>query len=363
MATKTKERPAATSAAAPKSQSNGSLPIPAEKLKQLYTLMLKCRTMEERIRVLFKQGRFSGNYYAAVGQEATEVGCTVDLRPEDTIAPSHRDFIANLIKGTPLNLMISQIYARKTSPDQGRSSPAHCGYAPLNIITPASTIAAQLNIGTGVALANKMKKNDNVVIAFSGEGSTSLGFWHEAVNFAGVHQLPIIYVIQNNLWAESVSVKLQTRVEDLSVKAAAYGIPGITVDGNDAIAVYRVATEAIHKARNGGGPTVIEAKTYRWYGHSEIDPAKYRDPEEVERWKAKDPIPFMERYLQKHSLWNDDFKKGIVDEFAKEMDAAIEFAEKAPFPEPEEALDHVFSFSVRDRELNRKVWSPTVLRK
>ncbi len=362
MATKTKERPAGTPAAQGKPQPNGAPPIPADKLKQLYTLMLKCRTMEERIRVLFKQGRFSGNYYAAVGQEATEVGCAVDLRPDDTIAPSHRDFIANLIKGTPLNLMISQIYARKTSPDQGRSSPAHCGYAPLNIITPASTIAAQLNIGTGVALANKMQKNDRVVVAFSGEGSTSLGFWHEAVNFAGVHNLPIVYVIQNNLWAESVTVKLQTKVEDLSVKAQAYGIPGITVDGNDVIAVYRVASEAIHKARNGGGPTVIEAKTYRWYGHSEIDPAKYRDPEEVERWKAKDPIPFMERYLQKHNLWNDSFKQGILDEFGKEMDAAIEFAEKAPFPEPEEALDHVYSFSVRDRELNRKSWTPNVLK-
>lgn len=364
MATKTKERTATPSAQDTKASAaaNGAPPIPAEKLKQLYTLMVQCRTMEERIRVLFKQGKFSGNYYAAVGQEATEVGCCVDLRPTDTIAPSHRDFISNLIKGTPLNLMISQIYGRKTSPDQGRSSPAHCGYAPLNIITPASTIAAQLNIGTGVALANKMKKNDDVVIAFSGEGATSLGFWHEAVNFSGVHQLPIVYVIQNNLWAESVSVKAQTRVEDLSVKAQAYGIPGITVDGNDVIAVYRVASEAILRARTGGGPTVIEAKTYRWYGHSEIDPAKYRDPEEVERWKAKDPIPFMERYLDKHKLWSDDFRKGIVEEFTKLMDAAVEFADKAPFPEPEEALDHVYSFSIRDREMNRKTWTPTVLK-
>src|SRR5438045_3473828 len=215
MATKPKDRPAAAQHQQGKDQNksqgkaspNGAPPIAAEKLKQIYATMLKCRTMEERIRVLFKQGRFGGNYYAAVGQEATEVGCAIDLRPTDTIAPSHRDFIANLIKGTPLKFMLSQIYARKTSPDQGRSSPAHCGYAPLNIITPASTIAAQLNIGTGVALAYKMQKKDDVVVAFSGEGSTSLGSWHEAVNFAGVHNLPIVYVIQNNLWAESVNVK------------------------------------------------------------------------------------------------------------------------------------------------------------
>src|SRR5947207_10197311 len=315
--------------------------------------MRRCRTVEERARVLFKQGKFAGNYYAAVGQEATEVGCSIDLEEQDCIAPSHRDFISHIMKGTPLKFMFAQLYARKTSPDQGRSSPAHCGYAPLNIITPASTIAAQLNIGTGVALALKMKKKDDVVLAFSGEGSTSLGFWHEAVNFSGVHNLPIVYIVQNNLWAESVNVKLQCKVEDLSAKAAGYGMPGITVDGNDAVAVYRVASEAIHRARSGGGPTLIECKTYRWYGHSEIDPAKYRDPAEVEYWKSRHPIPFMENYLKKYKLWSDGFKQGILDEFLKELDAAIEFAEKEPYPEPEEALDHVYSFDIRDRELNR----------
>src|SRR5947209_15631051 len=350
MATKPKDRPQAPAATAGMQKtSNGAAPLPEAKLKQIYTLMLKCRTMEEKIRILFKQGRFSGNYYAAVGQEATEVGCAIDLRPTDTIAPSHRDFISNLIKGTPLKFMLSQIYARKTSPDQGRSSPAHCGYAPLNIITPASTIAAQLNIGTGVALAYKMQKKPNIVVAFSGDGSTSLGSWHEALNFAGVARLPIVYVVQNNLWAESVSVKLQTAVEDLSVKAQAYGFPGVTVDGNDVLEVYRAAREAIHRARSGGGPTLIECKTYRWYGHSEIDPAKYRSPEEVEFWKSKDPIPAMERYLAKEGLWSDDWKQQIAAEITKEIDEAVEFAESSPYPEPEECLDHVYSFSIRDR--------------
>jgi TPP-dependent pyruvate/acetoin dehydrogenase alpha subunit len=253
--------------------------------------------------------------------------------------------------------MFAQLYARNTSPDKGRSSPAHCGYAPLNIITPASTIAAQLNIGTGVALAYKMQKKPNIVVALSGEGSTSLGFWHEAVNFAGVYKLPIVYVIQNNLWAESVNVKMQTAVEDLSVKAQAYGFPGITVDGNDVVAVYRVAREAIHRARTGLGPTLIECKTYRWYGHSEIDPAKYRSPEEVEYWKSRDPIPAMERYLTKQNFWSDQWKQELLTGFNKEIDEAVEFAEKSPYPEPEECLDHVYSFSIRDRELNRKSWT------
>jgi TPP-dependent pyruvate/acetoin dehydrogenase alpha subunit len=319
--------------------------------------MLKCRSVEERARLLFRQGKFAGNYYAAVGQEATEVGATIDLRPEDTIAPSHRNFVTNIMKGTPLKFMFAQLYARKTSPDQGRSSPAHCGYAPLNVITPASTIAAQLNIGTGVALAYKLQKKQSIVVALSGDGSTSLGFWHEALNFAGVHKLPIVYILENNLWAESVSTKLQTAVDDLSVKAQAYGFPGITVDGNDVVAVYRVCQEARERARQGYGPTLVECKTYRWYGHSEIDPAKYRRPEELEYWKSKDPLPAMERYLHERELWADAWKEQITGEINQEIDDAIQFAENSPYPEPEEALDHVYSFDTRDRELHRKSWT------
>src|SRR5688572_11036711 len=201
MATRSKERsgaPARDSAAtttAPRTDRNGTPELDEKILKRLYHYMLKCRMVEEKARTLFKQGKFAGNYYAAVGQEATEVGATIDLLPEDTIAPAHRNFVTNIMKGTPLEKMFAQLYARKASPDQGRSSPAHCGYAPLNIITPASTIAAQLNIGTGVALAYKMKKQPNIVVALSGDGSTSLGMWHEALNFAGVHKLPIVYVV------------------------------------------------------------------------------------------------------------------------------------------------------------------------
>jgi TPP-dependent pyruvate/acetoin dehydrogenase alpha subunit len=356
MPTRTKQAPATRAAGQPQ-PGDGSSPLSPDLLKRLYYYMLKCRTVEERARLLFRQGKFAGNYYAAVGQEATEVGATIDLLPEDTVAPSHRNFVTNIMKGTPLKFMFAQLYARQTSPDQGRSSPAHCGYAPLNVITPASTIAAQLNIGTGVALAYKMQKKRNLVVALSGDGSTSLGLWHEALNFAGVHKLPIVYIVENNLWAESVPLSLQTDVEDLSVKAQAYGFPGITVDGNDVVAVYRVCHEARERARNGGGPTLVECKTYRWYGHSEIDPAKYRKPEEVERWKARDPIPHMERYLRKQNLWSDEWKQQITNEINAEIDAAVAFAESSPYPEPEECLDHVYSFSIRDRELNRRSWT------
>lgn len=329
-----------------------------ELLRRLYAYMLKCRIVEERIRVLYRQGRFAGNYFAAVGQEATEVGATIDLLPEDTVAPSHRNFVTNIMKGTPLNLMFAHIYGRKTSPDQGRSAPAHCGYAPLNVITPSSTIAAQLSMGAGIALAYKMQRKPNVVVALTGEGATSLGFWHESVNLAAVHKLPIIFVVENNGYAESVPLSLQSAIEDLSIKAAGYGIPGVTVDGNDVVAVYTAMREAIQRARSGDGATLLECKTYRWYGHSEIDPAKYRDPAEVEYWKSRDPIPAMEQFLKSKQIWSDQWKEELAAGIRREIDEAIAFAENSPKPESDEALDHVYSFSIRNRELNRKTWDP-----
>jgi TPP-dependent pyruvate/acetoin dehydrogenase alpha subunit len=305
--------------------------------------MLKCRTVEERIRVLFRQGRFAGNYFAAVGQEATQVGATLDLLPEDAIAPSHRNFITHIMKGTPLNLLFAQIYGRKASPDQGRSAPAHCGYAPLNIITPSSTIAAQVNIGTGVALAFKMQRKPNVVVALSGEGSTSLGFWHEAVNFASVQRLPIVFVVENNMYAESVRVDLQTAARDISLKAHGYGIPGVTLDGNDVVAVYRAARQAINRAREGQGPTLLECKTYRWYGHSEIDPADYRAKEELEQWRAKDPVPRAEKLLTDMGVLTSVQREALAQEIEHEIDDAVKDAESAKYSEPDEAYNDVYS--------------------
>jgi TPP-dependent pyruvate/acetoin dehydrogenase alpha subunit len=309
---------------------NSSHPNPLishEKLRQLYSTMLQCRLLEERAQILKKRARFKGNYYAAAGQEATAVGTGIDLRPEDTVALSHGDFILNFIKGVPLTAMFIQLYGRITSPDRGRSAPAHCGYAPLNIITLSSTIATQLNMSNDIALANQRKKNDNVVVAFSGEGSTSLGFWHEALNFAGVRSLPIVFVCENNLLTESASAQLEDKLDNASPKAVGFGFPGITVDGNDAVAVYRVAQEAIERARCGGGPTLIEAQTSRGYRHAEIDPANYRAPTEVEERESTDPIAAMERYLTGKGLFSEAWKNEITEGFQRELDAAIEVAE------------------------------------
>ena len=217
------------------------------------------------------------------------------------------------------------------------------GYPKLNVITPASSIAGQLNVGTGVALGLKRLKRDSIVVSFFGDGATSIGGFHAALNFAGVHKLPIVYVCQNNLWAESVPLRLQTAVKDLSDKAKAYGFPGVNVDGNDVLAVYDAMSKAIVRARSGEGPTLIECKTYRWYGHSEIDPAKYRTKDEVESWRKKDPLPRMEKYLMDRKLLTEEQKKELATGITAEIDAAVEFAEQSPFPAMEEAPNFVWA--------------------
>jgi TPP-dependent pyruvate/acetoin dehydrogenase alpha subunit len=314
-----------------------------ELLIGLYRMLVKCRMCDEKARILFRQGKYKGNFYSGVGQEAAEVGTAYTLRKDDWIAPSHRDWTANIIKGAPLKYCFAQLFAKTTSPDRGRSSPAHMGYPELHVITPASSIAGQLNVGTGVALGIKKLHQDSVVVAYCGDGATSFGGFHEACNFAGVHRLPIIYVVQNNLWAESVPLRLQTALTNLSDRAKAYGFPGYPLDGNDVLAVYDAAQTAIARARAGEGPTLLECKTYRWYGHSEIDPAKYRMKEEVEQWKKRDPVPTFEKKLMDRKLLTEESKKEIASKTTAEINAAVEFAEQSPYPEGTELWDNIWA--------------------
>jgi TPP-dependent pyruvate/acetoin dehydrogenase alpha subunit len=318
----------------------------------LYTYVLKTRLLDERLRKLFRQGRYAGTYFSAVGQEATTVGPTYGLRDDDILGPSHREIGASLTKGVPLVKMIAQVYARRNSPDKGKSHPCHYGYKDKGVIMPASTLAGQTMLATGCAMTFKLMKKDNVAVAFFGEGSTSSGGWHETLNYAGVHKLPVIYICQNNLWAESVPASLQSGVENYSDRAKAYGIPGITIDGNDVMLVHKTAAEAIKRARAGEGPTMIECLTYRWYGHSEIDPADYRQSSELEEWKKKDPLARAEQLLLELGLLTLDRREAIAEEFTQEIDAAVAECEKEPYADPEEAYVDVYSenFPVRRDE-------------
>lgn len=312
---------------------------------RLYTLLLKTRLVDERMRKLFKQGRFAGTYFSAVGQEATTVVIASQLRKDDVVAPSHRELGANIGKGVSLTAILGQVYANTLSPDRGHAHPCHYSSREFHVIPPASTVAAQLILGVGAALAFKIRSEDRIAVGFTGDGGTSRGDFHEALNFAGAQKLPFLCVVQNNLWAESVPLKLQTGVADLSKRALAYGLPGISVDGNDVQEVYWVTREAIERARKGEGPTLIECRTYRWYGHSEIDPANYRAKEELESWKVKDPIPRFEKILMEKGLLTAEEKDRIAQGIEREIEEAVQAVEKAPPPKPEEALESVYSTS------------------
>ena len=317
--------------------------LPKDGLRELYRRLWTSRLIDERGRKLFRQGRMLGNMYTAVGQEAITLVPAFCLKELDFIGPSHRELPASVGKGVPLKVIFAQILARAVSPDRGKSHPCHYGYAPLRVLTPASTVAAQFVVATGVALAYKLQKNGLIAIAYTGDGGTARGDFHEALNFAAVHDLPAVYIIQNNLWAESVPLSLQTRLIDLSDRAKAYGMPGITVDGNDVIEVYEVVSRAIDRARSGGGPTLIEGKTYRWYGHSEIDPANYRSDEEVQAWKAKDPLPRFEKVLVESGVLAADEPEAIRGRIQKEIEEALAWAEAQPYAPPEAAYEDVFA--------------------
>lgn len=323
-----------------------------ETLVGLYTNLLTTRMLDERFRKLFRQGRFAGTYFSAVGQEATTVGPTYGLTDEDIIAPSHREIGANVTKGVPMERIVAQVYARVNSPDKGKSHPCHYGWKDKGVITPSSTLAGQTIVGTGCAMAFHIQRKDNVVLAFFGEGSTSRGGWHEALNFAGIHKLPIVYICQNNLWAESVPATMQAGIKDFSDRAKAYGFPGITIDGNDVVLTHKTAVEAIKRARAGEGPTLIECKTYRWYGHSEIDPADYRTLEELESWKKKDPVARAEKLVMDLGLIDKTRREALVEDINQELDEAIDICEKEKYAEPEEAYIDVYSeqFPVRRDE-------------
>jgi len=323
-----------------------------ETLMGLYYNLIKTRMLDEKFRKLFRQGRFAGTYFSAVGQEATTVGPTYGLRDDDVLAPSHREIGAAVTKGIPLVNIIAQVYARSNSPDKGKTHPCHYGWKEKGVFTPASTLAGQTVVGTGCAMGFKLQKRDNVVVAFFGEGATARGGWHEAVNYAGIHKLPIVYICQNNLWAESVPAHMQAGIKNFSDRAKAYGFPGVTIDGNDVVLVHKTAAEAVKRARAGEGPTLIECKTYRYYGHSEIDPADYRLAEEIEQWKKKDTILRAEKLLTDLGLLTGKKKEAMADEINSEIDEAVKACEKEKYVEPEEAYNDVYSerFPVRRDE-------------
>jgi len=239
--------------------------------------------------------------------------------------------------------MMSQMFGKSTGLSKGRDSALHSGVSELGIFGNTSMLGANLPVADGLALTFKMEQTDNVVVAYFGEGASNVGDFHEALNFAGVQRLPIIFVCENNQYAYSVPVEKSMAIDDVADRAESYGFDGVAINGNDVLAVYQSTQGALARARSGEGPTLIECKTYRWHGHSEHDKAFYRTDEELAMWKSRDPIPTFTTYLETQNILTDDKLKAIEERVKVTIDDAVDFATNAPDPRPDEAVSDLYA--------------------
>lgn len=311
----------------------GDLPLSHEELIRGYRAMQRVRVFDERAVSLQRQGRL-GVYAPYTGQEAAQVGPALALGEGDWLVPSYRETGAALIRGLPTCQAL--LY--------WRSDPAGWRYPDgLRIVPFYIPIATQLPHAVGIASAGRYLGEDWVALTFVGDGGSSEGDFHEALNFAAVWGTPTVFVVQNNGWAISVPTESQMKNTCIADRAAGYGIPGVTVDGNDLVAMWVVAREAVERARAGGGPTLIEAMTYRLAPHTTSDdPSRYRADEEVERWRQRDPIERLRRVLDDLGLWDAEQDAEFLRVLRVEFDEAVRCADKAPELEPQELVEHVF---------------------
>src|SRR5918911_2522105 len=290
-----------------------ALGLDADDLRRMHYYMLLARRVDERSWTLNRQGK-AAFVISCQGQEAAQVGAAYNLRPgNDFLYPYYRDSGMTLLLGqTPRDQFLSLLGKKEDPNSAGKQMPGHFSSRELNIVTASAPVGVQYPQAAGSALAFKMRGEDGVVLACGGEASTSSGDWHEAMNFAGIHDLPVIFLIENNAYAISTPETLQV-AGTIAGRAAGYGFRGIEVDGNDVLAVYEVAREAFERARRGEGPTLIEARTYRLTAHSsDDDDRRYREREEIEEWRLKDPIVRFEKYLQENGILDDEKKEEMA---------------------------------------------------
>ncbi len=317
-------------------------PTPAELLKIYYYLRLT-RGLEQRVITLYRQGKIIGGVYISAGEEAIAVGSASALEPNDVIAPSHRDLGANLMKGITPKEYMAQYLARQTGLTRGRDGNVHYGDIKRGVIGFISPMADLLPVAAGVGLAFKLRRERRVVAAFFGDGASSRGDFHEALNLAAVMKLPVLFICHNNQFAYSTPLEKQMAVEHIADRAKAYGMPGTTVDGNDVLAVRSAVADAASRAREGEGPSLVEGKTMRMRGHAEHDDASYVPAAMLEEWRKRDPIDRFEAYLRDRKLLGDTTAKEINDRLSKEIEEAVSFAESSPFPDGKDLLKGVYA--------------------
>jgi len=308
--------------------------LPPDSLRLLYRTMVLARQLDLRMLSLQRQGRM-GTFAPLMGQEATQVGSAFALDPTDWMVPSFREAAAYIVRGIPLKQILLYYMGR----EEGNVMPEGGRDLPVNI-----PVASQLPHAVGIALAARVCHDPCAVLAYLGDGATSEGDFHEACNFAGVFQLPIVFICQNNHYAISHPRERQTRARTLAQKAIAYGFDGLQVDGNDLLAVYVATRDALGRAKAGKGPTLIECVTYRMGLHTTADdPSKYRQKAEEGEWQKKDPLPRFREYLKGKGLWNEDWQASLEREIDAQIRQAVEAAEADQDFDPADMFDHVFA--------------------
>lgn len=314
-----------------------------EKLLGFYETMMTIRAFESKAVELFADNQLPGFVHLYLGEEAVATGVCGSLDVKDFITSTHRGHGHLIAKGGKVDLMMAELFGKATGYCKGKGGSMHIADVALGILGANGIVGAGQPISVGAAFACKYLKNGAVAVCFHGDGASNRGTFHEAMNLASIWKLPVVFVCENNMYGISNCQRDHMVVNDISDRAASYGIPGMTVDGNDVIAVYEAAAEAIDRARRGDGPSIIECKTWRWRGHFEGDPGAYKDPAEQEEWLQKDPIPrFAAKLIElKYATQAElDAIKAKVD---AQIEAAIRFSQESPYPNPEDALTDVYA--------------------
>ena len=317
-------------------------PGSAEFLLDLYRRMLLIRNFEERVKYLFLEGLMPGTIHQYQGQEAIAVGVCAALEPDDVITSTHRPNGHAIAKGITVQSLMHELLGKPSGCCRGKGGSMHVGDLTKGMVPAIAIVGGGVPVATGIALAFRMTKQPRVAICFMGDGAVNEGAFHEGVNMGAIWLLPVVYVIENNRYSASTRIAATVRLTNLADRAAGYGIPGVTVDGNDVMAVYETARAALHQARTGGGPTLVEALTYRITGHSRRDPCNYQPEQERREALAREPIGRFAAHLLSQGVADETVLDGIRGEVDAEIERAIESAMAAPDPKPEDALEDLY---------------------
>jgi pyruvate/2-oxoglutarate/acetoin dehydrogenase E1 component/TPP-dependent pyruvate/acetoin dehydrogenase alpha subunit len=316
--------------------------IEKEKQIDMYRIMVRHREFEDRLVKEFSAGRIPGFLHLSQGQEAIAAGAMAALEPNDYILTHHRAHGHLLAKGGKADLMMAEIYGKETGYNKGKGGSVHLAGVDVGVLGAQGIVGAGITIAAGAALSAQMRRTNQVTICFIGDGATNTSRFHEGVNLAAIWKLPVVYVIENNAYAESTHISYAVNIPNIADRAQAYGIPGISIDGNDVLAVYEAVSEAVTRARKGEGPTLLELKTCRWGGHYTGDPQVYRSKEEIAECMKRDPIKRFRQKLIEMKLLAEKEVANILKEAAEEMKNAVTFAEESPLPDPEDTLKEVY---------------------